>query len=101
MSPKAPDFLAHRAGDHVAVATRDLSPGTAEGAILQDSSDAIKVEVREQIPLGHKLALVDRRAGDAVIEYGVQIGIATTDIHRGSHVHVHNLRSARWQNSKV
>ena len=47
------------------------------------------------VPLGHKLALADIAAGQEIIEYGQPVGIATTDIRQGEHVHVHNMRSAR------
>src|SRR5579875_1517728 len=93
-----PDFLAHHEGDVVAVAVRDLEPGPAEGAFLRGPS-SVRVEVAEAVPLGHKLALADIAAGAEVIEYGQRVGIATRDIPRGGYVHVHNVRSARWQNS--
>ncbi|MEW5935370.1 MAG: SAF domain-containing protein, partial [Bacillota bacterium] len=31
-----------------------------------------------------------------VIKYGVAIGVAERAIAPGEHVHVHNLKSARW-----
>ena len=37
--------------------------------------------------------------GEDVIEYGVRTAIASADITRGDYVHIHNVRSARWQNS--
>ena len=97
--PKAPQFLVHRDGDHVGVAVTDIEPGAAEGAILA-SDRAISAEVRHPIPLGHKFALTARAAGDEVIEYGVRIGLATSEINAGDYVHVHNLRSARWPQSQ-
>src|SRR5579875_2129759 len=93
-----PDFLAHHEGDVVAVAVRDLGPGPAEGAYLRGPA-SVRVEVREEIPLGHKLALADIAEGQDIIEYGQRVGIATKDIPRGGHVHVHNVRSARWLSS--
>jgi len=51
--------------------------------------------VREFIPPGHKVALVDLAAGEAVIKYGSAIGMATAAIAKGSHVHTHNLSSGR------
>ena len=43
---------------------------------------------------GHKYALRDIRAGEAVIKYGYPIGRATADIPAGAHVHTHNLATA-------
>jgi len=93
-----PSFLAHKAGDFVAVAVRDVSPGEVLVAYL-DGTDSETVEVTAEVPLGHKVALRDVPSGDDVIEYGVRTAIASADITRGEYVHVHNLRSARWQNS--
>jgi (2R)-sulfolactate sulfo-lyase subunit alpha len=93
-----PGFLAHRPGDSVAVAVRDLPPGPAAGGYL-DGTSIDPVQVLDAVPLGHKVALRDIAAGADVIEYGVRIGTAVTPIRTGELVHVHNLRSARWQTS--
>lgn len=95
---RPPDFLAHREGDAVAVAVRDLAPSTVSGAYL-DTNANIQVELRHEVPLGHKLALADIPAGAEVIEYGLPIGAASLDISRGDYVHTHNMRSIRWQTS--
>jgi (2R)-sulfolactate sulfo-lyase subunit alpha len=92
--PDAPGFLAHREGDLVGVAVRDLGPGPVQGSYLS-GSETLSVRLAEPVPLGHKLALADIAAGQDVIEYGQRVGIATRDIATGEHVHVHNVRSAR------
>jgi altronate hydrolase len=72
--------------DPVALARRDLEPGeeiAGEG-----------VRVREAIPRGHKVALVDLAEGATVHKYGQPIGIASRAIAAGEHVHDHNLVSA-------
>ena len=93
-----PKFLIHNEGDHVAVAVQDVEPGEGQ-AIYMDSDRAITVRVLEAIPLGHKVALADLGEGDDVIEYRVRIGATRQPIQAGQHVHVHNIRSARWQSS--
>lgn len=93
-----PDFLAHHDGDVVAVAVRDLAPGAVEGGYLRGTA-SISLELLDEVPLGHKLALVDLAPGHDVIEYGLRVGVTTKAITRGSYVHIHNMRSARWQNS--
>jgi altronate dehydratase small subunit len=47
------------------------------------------------IPYGHKIAVRDITKGEPIIKYGEKIGLATVNIKRGEHVHVHNLDSAR------
>ena len=94
----APKFLIHNEGDHVAVAVQDVTPGESE-AVYMDSDRAVIVQATEAIPLGHKVALVRLGEGDDVIEYGVRIGVTRQPISAGQLVHVHNIRSARWQHS--
>jgi altronate hydrolase len=79
-----------------------LAPADDVGVCLAGASagdtavaGAARVEVVEDIPPGHKLALRDLSAGDAVRKYGESIGTATRAVRRGAHVHVHNLASAR------
>jgi len=37
--------------------------------------------------------LKEIKKGEKVIKYGEPIGQATTDIKKGEHVHVHNIKS--------
>lgn len=92
--PGPPGFLAHREGDLVGVAVRDLEAGPAQGGYLT-GAEQISLRLTEAVPLGHKVALTDIAAGQDVIEYGQRVAIATRDIGQGDHVHVHNVRSAR------
>ncbi len=78
--------------DNVAVALRDLAQGT--GLEFTETREGV-VTTREAIPFGHKVALQDIAQGEEVIKYGARIGVATSNIASGEHVHVHNLRSVR------
>ncbi|MFD1505078.1 UxaA family hydrolase [Georgenia yuyongxinii] len=95
---RQPDFLAHRRGDFVAVAVRDVEPGEATVGYLDETPSA-QIDVTQPVPLGHKVALSHVAAEADVIEYGLRIGTASKDITKGDYVHIHNLRSARWQRS--
>jgi altronate hydrolase len=61
-----------------------------------DPRDDVAVALRdlEGVPKGHKIALRDIAAGEAVRKYGFPIGRATADIAAGEHVHSHNLATA-------
>jgi len=74
-------------GDPVALARRELEPGT------ELEANGGRLTVRDPVPHGHKLALTDIAAGEQVRKYGQPIGIATQAIAAGEHVHEHNLRS--------
>ena len=78
-----------------------IQPQDNVATLLDDASGTVRVlgvqmqEVRllEKIALGHKVALRDIAAGEAVIKFGVRIGHASQPIKRGAWVHLHNLAS--------
>lgn len=71
--------------DNVAIATRQIAKG--EDVVV----DGVKLlSAAEDIAPSHKIALVDIKAGGAVIRYGEPIVQAKDDIRRGQWVHVHN-----------
>lgn len=85
--------LVIHADDDVAVALRDLAAG--EDVDFRWRGMNTKLQARDPIPLGHKLALHPIAAGAVVRKYGEAIGIATQSIDAGQHVHVHNIVSQR------
>jgi len=89
-------FLIHRRGDHVGVATSDIARGERVVGVHMDDGSAVEVVAREEVPLGHKIAVERCEPGGEVIEYGVRIGLAPEGFEAGDYVHTHNLKSARW-----
>jgi altronate dehydratase small subunit len=87
------DALVLHAADNVATALRVLQPGqTVQVHGANHTGDCV---VHDTIALCHKFALRDIARGEVVVKYGESIGRASSDIRKGTHVHVHNLRSAR------
>ena len=78
-------FIKIHPEDAVAVATQDTAKGT------EVSIDGARILLRQDIPVGHKVALRDMASGEAVIKYGTVIGHATQPIHVGDWVHMHNM----------
>jgi galactarate dehydratase len=66
--------------DNVVIVANDggLPPGTVLPSGLA---------LRDRVPQGHKVALVDVAAGAPVLRYGIPIGYAVKDIPAGSWVH--------------
>jgi altronate dehydratase len=85
-----PSVISVGEGDNVVIAVRALSPGGL--VVVPGVGD---LTVRDKIPFGHKLAVTLIPAGGAVVKYDEVIGVASADIPAGSHVHVHNVVSAR------
>ena len=92
----AHNFLVHAPDDVVGVAVQDIEPGAAVPGKIQSNGAALQLDVLNRVPLGHKVALRDLKAGEQVVKYGVVIGRATQDIRAGEHVHVHNVKGERW-----
>jgi len=77
-----------------------MNPDDNCATILEDILKGSQIKIRESsiitkqnIHLGHKIALEDIRKGDLVKKYGQTIGIATEDIKKGDWIHTHNLTS--------
>ena len=62
--------------------------------------DGTAITAAGDIPVYHKIAKVFVKAGDEVYKFGEPIGRASTDIHPGDHVHVHNVESSRGRGDK-
>jgi len=92
-----PHCLAHDRKDTVAVVVVEgLKAGTdMQGVVTHDNSD-FRLRARHDIPIGHKVALEDIKAGDTIWKYGQDIGKAVAGIRKGEHVHVHNVKTKRW-----
>ena len=69
--------------DNVAVALIPLSAG----------EEALGVCLRNDIPAGHKFALVDLQKGQPILKYGNPIGAASANIAAGEWVHSHNCKT--------
>ena len=93
----SPHLLAHSPKDNVGVAVVEgLSAGTEAFGVVTEDDTTFAVHVRHDIPIGHKVALTDLKAGDTAIKYGQDVGRIIKDVARGEHVHTANLKTKRW-----
>jgi altronate dehydratase small subunit len=85
--------------DNVATALRPL-----------DKDEAILVEIggktehllsAQPVPSGHKVALKNIKRGETIIKYGEIIGVASVDIKKGEHVHIHNVEGLKGRGDKT
>jgi (2R)-sulfolactate sulfo-lyase subunit alpha len=89
-------FWIHADGDSVGVAVADVNSGETVVGVFMDTGKELAVKAKNDIPLGHKIALRALKNGEDVVEYGTVIGVAKAPIREGEHVHVHNIKSQRW-----
>jgi (2R)-sulfolactate sulfo-lyase subunit alpha len=78
------------------IVVEGLKAGTSMLGVITESDEALKLRARQDIPIGHKVALKALRKGDTVIKYGEDIGKIVADVGVGEHVHVQNLKTKRW-----
>jgi (2R)-sulfolactate sulfo-lyase subunit alpha len=89
-------FLIHNHGDHVGVATSDITAGERVIGVFMDDDTTIEVTANGNVPLGHKIAIAVVAPGGDVIKYLTKIGISPTGFAVGDYVHTHNVKTARW-----
>jgi (2R)-sulfolactate sulfo-lyase subunit alpha len=93
-------ILLHEANDDVGVAVMDLKAGEEIGVATLEGKEVKEIKLVSDVPLGHKVAMVNLSADKHVIEYGRAIGCAIAPIQAGEHIHIHNIKSLRWAASK-
>lgn len=92
-----PQALAHNPEDNVAVVVVEgLKAGTEALVVVTEDNTSFTVSAKDDIPIGHKLALRDFAVGDTVIKYGQDVGKIVAAVAKGKHVHTHNLKTKRW-----
>lgn len=90
-------FVLHDAKDTVAVVVVEgVKAGMQLTGWIMDEDKTIKVDAKQDIPIGHKVALRDMAPGDTVWKYGIDMGKVVAPIKAGEHAHVQNIKTKRW-----
>jgi len=71
--------------DNVVIAVQPIEAGT------RIELNGTPLEIREDIPPGHKIAVADLSVDERVIKYGHLIGKINEPVRRGGWIHTHNL----------
>lgn len=90
-------FVLHDANDSVAVVVVEgVKSGMDLAGWIMDEDKMTRVTAKQDIPIGHKVALRDMAVGDTVVKYGIDMGKVVAPIRAGEHAHVHNIKTKRW-----
>lgn len=81
-------FIIHKE-DNVAIVAESVRAGQEVGYVLD--GETVVLTAKDDIPIYHKIASREIAKGQKVLKYGEEIGIASKDIPKGSHVHTHNV----------
>ncbi len=92
-----PHLLVHDHKDNVGVVVVEgLKAGTQMLCVVTHDDSSFELTANADVPIGHKIALQDLKAGDTAIKYGEDIDHFIANIRKGEHVHVQNLKTKRW-----
>ena len=92
-----PQVLSHSPKDNVAVVVVEgLKAGTKALGVVTEDNSTFSVDVKDDIPIGHKVALIDLSDKDTVIKYGQDVGRMVASAAKGHHVHIQNMKTKRW-----
>ncbi|QIZ67973.1 UxaA family hydrolase [Geobacillus subterraneus] len=84
--------------DNVATAL-DYIPARSVIKITRQNRE-YNVAIKQNIEFGHKFAIMPIKKGEDILKYGEVIGVASSDIAEGEHVHVHNVEGKRGRGDK-
>ena len=91
------DIIIHDNKDNVGVIVIEkVNKGQNCECWVMENDSSKKIESISEIPLGHKIAMIDFKEGDTIIKYGHDIGKVVKSIKKGEHVHVHNVKTKKW-----
>ena len=80
------DIIQIHDNDNVVVTLKDLSAGQTF------TVDEDVIELKHDVPRGHKVAIKNIDINEHVVKYGYPIGHAIKDITVGEHIHTHNTK---------
>tara|TARA_Y100000817_G_C16670590_1_gene461355 strand:- start:52 stop:339 length:288 start_codon:yes stop_codon:yes gene_type:complete len=91
------DIIIHDKKDNVGVVVIDkIDPNQECNCWIMENDDTVTIQSKNEIRLGHKIAMIDFKEGDTILKYGHDIGKVVKPIKKGEHVHVHNVKTKKW-----
>ena len=91
------DIIIHDEKDNVGVVVIEkITPNQNCQGWIMENDKSVQIQSINEIPLGHKIAMVDLNVDDAILKYGHDIGKVVKSIKKGEHVHVHNVKTKKW-----
>ena len=91
------DIIIHDEKDNVGVVVIEKITQNQDCACwIMENDKTVTIQSLNEIPLGHKIAMVDLNKGDTILKYSHDIGKVIKSIKKGEHVHVHNVKTKKW-----
>ena len=91
------DIIIHDEKDNVGVVVIEKITSNQDCKCwIMENDKSITIKSKNEISLGHKIAMLDLNEGDTILKYGHDIGKVVKAIKKGEHVHVHNVKTKKW-----
>ena len=91
------DIIIHDEKDNVGVVVIEkITQNQDCNCWIMENDKSVKIQSKNDIQLGHKIAMIDLKEGDTILKYGHDIGKVVKSIKKGEHVHVHNVKTKKW-----
>ena len=91
------DIIIHDEKDNVGVVVIEkITQNQDCNCWIMENDSSVQIQSKNEIPLGHKIAMNDFKEGDTIIKYGHDIGKVVKAIKKGEHVRVHNVKTKKW-----
>ena len=91
------DIIIHDEKDNVGVVVIEkITQNQDCNCWIMENDISVKIQSKNDIQRGHKIAMVDLNEGDTILKYGHDIGKVVKTIKKGEHVHVHNVKTKKW-----
>ena len=93
----ATEIIIHDQKDNVGVVVIEkINPKQECNCWIMENDSSKSIQSKDEILLGHKIAMIDLNEGDTILKYGHDIGKVVKPIKKGEHVHVHNVKTKKW-----
>ena len=93
----ATEIIIHDQKDNVGVVVIEkITPKQECTCWIMENDSSKSIQSKDEILLGHKIAMIDLNEGDTILKYGHDIGKVVKPIKKGEHVHVHNVKTKKW-----
>ena len=91
------DIIIHDQKDNVGVVVIEKITANQDcNCWIMENDGSVTIKSKNEIPLGHKIAMIDFKEGDTILKYCHDIGKVVKPIKKGEHVHVHNVKTKKW-----
>ena len=79
------DIIIHDEKDNVGVVVIEkITPNQDYNCWIMENDKSVKIQSKNEIPLGHKIAMLDLNEGDTILKYGHDIGKVVKKLKRVS-----------------